>query len=82
MYFILLQRLFENLSYHADVRGRVEAWRFVAGHWRVINEQFHASVVFCLVSIGLKVPREVLILRWGLNPGPTAAGGLRSRCSL
>jgi hypothetical protein len=53
MYFILLQRLFENLSYHADVRGRVEAWRFVAGHWRVINEQFHASVVFCLVSIGL-----------------------------
>jgi len=41
----ILLRRFENFKCRADVRGRIEAWRFVAGHLRVINEQFHVSVV-------------------------------------
>jgi len=44
VYCILLHR-FENFKCRADVRGRIEARRFVAVHLRVINELFHASAV-------------------------------------
>lgn len=43
--YCILLHSFENFKCRADVRGRIEAWRYVAGPLGVINEQFHASVV-------------------------------------